>query len=272
MLVVPVLWKPLRESRYLFRHQLGVAVVLYGMYAASLTPGVYTGFGYTTSRYLNAIYINFLIMIFGSVLYIEGSLIRWMEKYGSLGGSNGFVCHGRRFCAFYLAVSLALFTLGGFASTIMNRPSINATKVLVTGEAAQFHREMLDRQAYILARKIQGCLQLNFIYEKTQDLYAQAGRPSVDPVLLVKMLLIGYLYGIKSERRLEEEVNLNLAYRWFCNLNVSALKGAIPTGMIYFPLLQTPTLTTRQQHASPGRATGTQEYRNILERPVAISA
>ena len=43
---------------------------------------------------------------------------------------------------------------------------------------------------------------------------------SIDPVVLIKMLLIGYLYGIKSERRLEEEVSLNLAYRWFCGIDL----------------------------------------------------
>ncbi|HIU47574.1 MAG TPA: transposase, partial [Candidatus Fimadaptatus faecigallinarum] len=51
------------------------------------------------------------------------------------------------------------------------------------------------------------------------------GRPSVDPVSMFKMLLVGYLYGIKSERRLLEEVRLNLAYRWFCGFE---LHEAIP--------------------------------------------
>ena len=46
------------------------------------------------------------------------------------------------------------------------------------------------------------------------------GRPSVDPVSMFKMLLIGYLYGIKSERRLVEKVQLNIAYRWFCGFEL----------------------------------------------------
>ncbi len=50
--------------------------------------------------------------------------------------------------------------------------------------------------------------------------YSHTGRKSIDPVVMIKMLLIGYLYGIKSERRLEEEVSLNLAYRWFCELDL----------------------------------------------------
>jgi Transposase domain (DUF772) len=51
------------------------------------------------------------------------------------------------------------------------------------------------------------------------------GRPSLDPELMTRILLIGYLYGIRSERRLVEEVHLNLAYRWFCGLG---LKGEVP--------------------------------------------
>lgn len=74
-------------------------------------------------------------------------------------------------------------------------------------------------------QKIDGLVDFSFIYEKAESLYSSQGRPSIDPVLLVKMLLIGYLYGIKSERRLEEEVALNLAYRWFCGLGLS---GKVP--------------------------------------------
>jgi hypothetical protein len=48
------------------------------------------------------------------------------------------------------------------------------------------------------------------------------GRPSIDPELMIRMLLVGYCYGIRSERRLCEEVNFNLAYRWFCRLGLEA--------------------------------------------------
>ena len=51
-------------------------------------------------------------------------------------------------------------------------------------------------------------------------LYSDRGRPSIDPVLLVKMLLLGYLYGIDSERKLEEEVRYNIAYRWYLGLDL----------------------------------------------------
>jgi transposase len=50
--------------------------------------------------------------------------------------------------------------------------------------------------------------------------YSDIGRPSVDPELMIRMLLVGYCYGIRSERRLCQEVPLHLAYRWFCRLDL----------------------------------------------------
>jgi transposase len=55
--------------------------------------------------------------------------------------------------------------------------------------------------------------------------YSTTGRPSIDPVLMIRMLLVGYLFGIRSDRRLCEDVELNLAYRWFCRLG---LDGRVP--------------------------------------------
>jgi len=60
--------------------------------------------------------------------------------------------------------------------------------------------------------------------------YSATGRPSVGPELLIRMLIVGYCYGIRSERRLCEEVHLNLAYRWFCRLG---LEGAVPDRSIF---------------------------------------
>ena len=55
--------------------------------------------------------------------------------------------------------------------------------------------------------------------------YSSTGRPSIDPELMIRMLIVGYCCGIRSERRLCEEVHLNLAYRWFCRLG---LEGQVP--------------------------------------------
>ena len=63
-------------------------------------------------------------------------------------------------------------------------------------------------------------VSFDFIYDLLAPYYPATGRPSVAPVSMFKMLLIGYLYGIKSERRLVEEVQLNIAYRWFCGFEL----------------------------------------------------
>ena len=66
-----------------------------------------------------------------------------------------------------------------------------------------------------LLRLIANAVDFSFIRPLCRPFYSHTGRPSVDPVVLFKMLLIGYLYGITSERRLARELSLNLGYRWF---------------------------------------------------------
>ena len=66
-----------------------------------------------------------------------------------------------------------------------------------------------------LLRQIDRAVDFSFIRPLCGPFYSHTGRPSVDPVVLFKMLLVGYLYGITSERRLARELSLNLAYRWF---------------------------------------------------------
>ena len=73
-----------------------------------------------------------------------------------------------------------------------------------------------------LLRKINQIISFDFIYDLLAPHYPATGRPSIDPVSMFRMLLVGYLYGIKSERRLEEEVRLNIAYRWFCGFELDA--------------------------------------------------
>ena len=93
-------------------------------------------------------------------------------------------------------------------------------------QSGQIVFEVIDIDSMVpkdhLLRKIKQTIDFDFIYEKTKDLYAPNGRPSIDPVLLIKMLLTGYLYGVKSERKLEEEINLNLAYRWLSHCDASS--------------------------------------------------
>jgi len=76
-----------------------------------------------------------------------------------------------------------------------------------------------------LLRGIDRCLDLSELRQQLAPYYSHTGRPSIDPELMVRMLLVGYSFGIRSERRLCEEVHLNLAYRWFCRLG---LQEAVP--------------------------------------------
>jgi transposase len=71
-----------------------------------------------------------------------------------------------------------------------------------------------------LLRGINQYLDLNELHQHLSEHYSHTGRPSIDPELMIRMLIIGYSFGIRSERRLCEEVHLNLAYRWFCRLGL----------------------------------------------------
>jgi len=90
------------------------------------------------------------------------------------------------------------------------------------GQSALFYELCLDN--YIpkdhLLRQIDQVLDLNNLRQHLSTYYSHTGRPSVDPELMIRILIIGYCYGIRSERRLCEEVQLNLAYRWFCRLGL----------------------------------------------------
>jgi transposase len=78
-----------------------------------------------------------------------------------------------------------------------------------------------------MLRGIDRHLDLNDLRRSLKPFYSQMGRPSVDPELMIRMLIVGYRMGIRSERRLCEEVNRNLAYRWFCRLG---LDGRVAVG------------------------------------------
>ena len=69
-----------------------------------------------------------------------------------------------------------------------------------------------------LLRIIDEQVDLSFVRKRVKGLYSATGRPSIDPEVLLRLLLLGYLYGISSERRLLEEVRMHLAYRWFTRL------------------------------------------------------
>jgi transposase len=94
-------------------------------------------------------------------------------------------------------------------------------------QAALFYEFSLERHIPRdhLLRSIDRFVELGALRRELAPFYSAIGRPSVDPELMIRMLIVGYCFGIRSERRLCEEVHLNLAYRWFCRLG---LDGAVP--------------------------------------------
>lgn len=85
--------------------------------------------------------------------------------------------------------------------------------------------EQLIPKSHLL-RRIDKVLDLSFLPKLTAPLYSQnQGRPSIDPVIFIRMVLLGFLYNIDSDRQLCEEIGYNLAYRWFCKLS---LKDDVP--------------------------------------------
>src|SRR5215207_8758006 len=96
-----------------------------------------------------------------------------------------------------------------------------------TAPAQLFYDFCLDDHvpADHLLRRIDRFLDLESVRTALKPFYSSIGRPSVDPELMMRMLVVGYCMGLRSERRLCGEVHLNLAYRWFCRLG---LEGKVP--------------------------------------------
>ena len=104
-------------------------------------------------------------------------------------------------------------------------------------------------------RKLDAMVDFSFVYDEVRDLYCENnGRPGIDPVVLVKSLLIGYLYGIESERRIEQEIQVNMAYRWFLGID---LDGSVPDHS---------TISQNRRR----RFNGEDLYRRLFERVLVI--
>jgi transposase len=90
------------------------------------------------------------------------------------------------------------------------------------GQGQFFYAFDLDEVVPVdhLVRQIDGVLDLSWVYKELAPYYSHTGRPSIDPELMIRMLLVGYVFALRSERRLCSEVQVNLAYRWFCKLSV----------------------------------------------------
>jgi len=90
------------------------------------------------------------------------------------------------------------------------------------GQGQFFYEFELDKvvPSDHLVRQIDAVLDLGWVHKELAPYYSHTGRPSIDPVLMIRMLIVGYAFAIRSERRLCSEVQVNLVYRWFCKLGI----------------------------------------------------
>ena len=90
------------------------------------------------------------------------------------------------------------------------------------GQGQFFYSFKLDEvvPADHLVREIDGVLDLGWVHKELAPYYSHTGRPSINPILMIRMLIVGYVFAIRSERGLCAEVQVNLTYRWFCKLGI----------------------------------------------------
>ena len=108
-----------------------------------------------------------------------------------------------------------------------------------------------------LLRKIEAVIDFSFIHERVRGLYCtDNGRPALDPTLMFKALLIGYLFGIRSERQLVREIEVNVAYRWFLRLRLTE------------PVFNASTLSQNRRRRFDGTTVHQDIFDNIVEQAI----
>src|SRR6516225_9783234 len=103
-------------------------------------------------------------------------------------------------------------------------------------------------------REIAAVLGLSWVHSELARYYSRLGRPSIDPALMIRMLIVGYVFGIRSERALCREVGVNLAYRWFCGLSI---EDKVPDHSAF-------------SHARNERFRDSGIFRSVFERVVGV--
>jgi len=96
---------------------------------------------------------------------------------------------------------------------MLNRTGYKQGKLVVTTL-----EQLMPKEHFL--RDLDSHVDFTFVYDKVSHLYSNLGRKSIDPVVLVKMILLGFLYGIDSERKLEQEVQVNISFRWFLGIDL----------------------------------------------------
>src|SRR3954452_13169994 len=122
-------------------------------------------------------------------------------------------------------------------------------------QEALFYEFSLERHVpeTHLLRHIDRFVELDGLRRQLVPFYSEMGRPSIDPELLIRMLIVGYCLGIRSERRLCEEVHLNLAYCWFCRLG---LDGEVPDDLLQEPAWPPPPIRVAAISTKPDFVNG----------------
>jgi len=100
------------------------------------------------------------------------------------------------------------------------------------GQERLFYEFGLDKivPADHMVRRIDAVLDTSWVHRELAPYYSSLGRPSIDPELMIRMLIVGYVFTIRSEREICRDVQVNLAYRWFCGLG---LEDSIPDHSVF---------------------------------------
>lgn len=188
LLIAICLWNPIRNSKITFKHPVFLFAGLYTMYAGCIAPGIYTGFGYHKEWYMNAIYFIFLLFLFGSLLILECSFIRKLEKSAAESDAvhnmkteavvilQAFDCFGKRYGIRFLCILICLLVVGMSADVISNIPCVNAVKCLLDGSAKEFHASMKNREAYVLSVENFEDMQLSY-YQNAPAIFKHDSLP-----------------------------------------------------------------------------------------------
>ena len=124
-----------------------------------------------------------------------------------------------------LGLSAVAFTvaLGSIGAAMIVLRAMGADEAFMTGFATGHLGDAVPEDH--LVRRIDTSLDLSWLRSELASHYSSMGRPSIDPELMIRMLVVGYVFAIRSERLICREVQVNLAYRWFCKLGI---EDAIP--------------------------------------------
>lgn len=134
--------------------------------------------------------------------------------------------------------------------------------MLMKSSSQQIELEMVTLESLVprghLLRKIDVVIDFSFIHERVSGLYcADNGRPALDPVMMFKALFIGYLFGIRSERQLVREIEVNVAYRWFLRLKLTD------------PVLDASTLSQNRRRRYTDTSVAQDIFDRIVEQAIA---